>query len=338
MSITEIDVPSTPVAQTAAFISQATAVEQARAVAEVQAAIVVAQQVPRSMQRAIEEMRDSCRQQALAERSFFRYSRAGSAVTGPTVHLARELARCFGNVQYGIAELRRDDAKGESEMQAFAWDVERNTRNSNTFVVPHARDTKNGRKPIVDLRDVYENNANMGARRLREAIFAILPTWFTEEAKDLCTATLRDGGGKPLAQRRADAVKVYEGIGVSLDQLEQKQGRASDKWTEHDVAALGVTVEQLEERVERKSSKWTLQDLGVLRVISGELSRGEKRAEEEFPQQRVTPDEIDKAAKPRSRPPEVSADADSPLGATAEDLAALNAEAAADAKHAEESR
>jgi hypothetical protein len=257
------------VAKTAEFISQATAVEQARAVAEVQAAIVVAQQCPRSMQRAIEEMRDSCRQQALAERSFFRYSRAGSAITGPTVHLARELARCFGNVQYGIAELRRDDVKGESEMQAFAWDVERNTRNSNTFVVPHARDTKNGRKPIVDLRDVYENNANMGARRLREAIFAILPTWFTEEAKDLCSATLRDGGGKPLAQRRADAVKVYEGLGVSLDQLEQKQGRASDKWTEHDVAALGVTFKSIQ--------------------------RGEITVDEEFPPQRVTVDEIDKA-------------------------------------------
>ncbi len=301
MSTTEIDVPSAPVAQTAAFISQATAIEQARAVAEVQAAIVVAQQVPRSMQRAIEEMRDSCRQQALAERSFFRYSRAGSAVTGPTVHLARELARCFGNVQYGIAELRRDDVKGESEMQAFAWDVERNTRNSNTFVVPHARDTKNGRKPIVDLRDVYENNANMGARRLREAIFAILPTWFTEEAKDLCTATLRDGGGKPLAQRIADAVKLYEGIGVTVDQLEQKQGRARDKWTEHDMAAIGVAFKSIQ--------------------------RGEITVEEEFPQQRVTPDEIDKAAKPRARS---SAPTDT-AGPTAEDLAALNAEAAADA-------
>jgi hypothetical protein len=62
---------------------------------------------------------------------------------------------------------------------------------------------------------VYENNANMGARRLREAIFAILPTWFTEEAKDICTATLRDGGGKPLAQRIADAIKVFEALGIT---------------------------------------------------------------------------------------------------------------------------
>jgi len=69
-------------------------------------------------------------------------------------------------------------------------------------------------------------------------------------------------------------------------------------------------------------------------VVSGELSRGEKRADEEFPQQRVTPDEIDKAAKPRGR----SSAATGTAGPTAEDLAALNAEAAADAKEAEESR
>lgn len=309
-----VELPSTPVARTAELISQATAIEQARAVAEVQAAIIVAQQCPRSMQRAIDEMRESCKQQALAERAFFRYSRAGSAITGPTVHLARELARCFGNVQYGITELRRDDDKGTSEMQAFAWDVERNTRNSNTFVVPHARDTKDGRKPIVDLRDVYENNANMGARRLREAIFAILPTWFTEEAKDICSATLRNGGGKPLAQRVADAIKVYEGLGIVVDQLEQKQGRKADKWTEHDVAALGVTYKSIQ--------------------------RGEITVEEEFPPQRVTVDEITKqepepakaAVKARAKKSEPEQTASEP---TDEDIAAMNAEAAAQAAERE---
>jgi len=299
MTTTEIDLPSdrsTP-ARTAEFISQATAVEQARAVAEVQAAIIVAQQCPRSIQRAVEEMRDSCRQKALAERAFFSYRRAGSNVTGPSVHFARELARAFGNVQYGITELRRDDIKGESEMAAFAWDVERNTRTSNTFIVPHARDTKDGRKPIVDLRDVYENNANMGARRLREAILSILPAWFIEEAKELCTTTLRDGGGKSLAQRRADAIKSFERLGVSGDQLAARIGRQADKWTEIDVANLGVLFRSIE--------------------------RGETTLDEQFPQDRVTADEIT-GSKPRARsvkPAEI-------VDPIAEHEAALNREAA----------
>ena len=256
-----------PAVPAPSHIGQATAIEQSRAAAEVAAAVHVAQQNPRDMQKALSEMRESCRQPRLAERAFFRYKRGGGQVTGSTVHLARELARCFGNVQYGIAELRRDDAGGYSEMQAYAWDVERNTRSAQIFVVPHARDTtKDGRKPLTDLRDIYENNANMGARRLRAAIWAILPPWFVDEAEEICNRTLVDGGGKPLTQRVGDALKAFEGKGVTRDQLEQKLGRSSTRWTEHDVAQL--------------------------LVIFKSLDRGETRVEDEFAPERVTAAEI----------------------------------------------
>ncbi len=255
-----------PAASTADRIGQATAVEQARAVAEVAAAVQVAQQVPRNLQNARQQMLDSCGMQFLAERAFFRYNRGGGAVTGETVHLARELARCFGNVQYGISELRRDDEHGQSEMQAFAWDVQNNTRASTTFIVPHGRDTKDGMKKLTDLRDIYENNANMGARRLREQIFAILPKWFTEEAKEACRRTLQDGGGKPLAVRIDDLIKAMRKLGVTDQQLIDRVGRRADQWTPEDVASLGVV--------------WR------------SISNGEVTREEEFPQARVTVDEI----------------------------------------------
>lgn len=256
-----------PAVPAPSHVGQATAIEQSRAAAEVAAAVHVAQQNPRDMQKAMAEMRESCRQLRLAEKSFFRYKRGGGQVTGATVHLARELARCFGNVQYGIAELRRDDAGGYSEMQAYAWDVERNTRSAQIFVVPHARDTtKDGRKPLVDLRDIYENNANMGARRLRAAIWAILPPWFVDEAEELCNQTLADGGGVPLPKRIADWIAAFGRQGVSVLQLEQKLGRPSDRWTEHDVAQLSV--------------------------IGKSVARGESRLEDEFPPEQVTANEI----------------------------------------------
>ncbi len=311
MTSTEIDNTTPPpgaTARAAEFIGQATAVEQARAVAEVQAAIVVAQQCPRSTTEAVRQMRESCAQKGLAERAFFRYNRGGGAVTGPTVHLAREIARCWGNMQYGIAELRRDDAKGESEMLAFAWDVQTNTRATTTFVVKHIRDTKGGAKQLTDVRDIYENNANMGARRLREQIFAILPTWFAEEAKDLCHATLETGGDKPLPQRIADAIKAFESKGVTVDQLEQKLGREAAKWTGHDVAQLGVTFKSID--------------------------RGEITIDEEFAPTRVTAAEIAEQARPAARPArqQHSAPAAQMSDEEAERealLAELNAEAAA---------
>ncbi|NUP24139.1 MAG: hypothetical protein HOZ81_50405 [Streptomyces sp.] len=251
---------------TPARIGQGTAVEQSRAAAEVQAAVVVAQQCPRSMSTAVAEMRQSCQNYTLAERSTFRFSRGGSTVSGASIHLARELARCWGNVQYGLTELRRDDAAGESEMQAWAWDVQTNTRNSSTFIVPHKRDTKSGTKQLTDMRDIYENNANNGARRVREAIFAVLPAWFVEDARELCAQTLKGGGGKPLPQRIADARAAYEAVGITLDQLEQKLGRKVDQWTDHDA--------------------------GQLQVIYRSIDRGEVTREEEFPTERVTVTEI----------------------------------------------
>lgn len=276
MTATAIDRVTTPALPTPGHIGQATAIEQSRAVAEVHAAIVVAQQCPRSIQAALAAMRESCRQTRLAERAFYRYSRGGSTVSGASVHLARELARCFGNIQYGIAELRRDDAEGYSEMQAYAWDVQTNTRSAQIFIVPHKRDKKGGPVALTDLRDIYENAANQGARRLRAAIFSILPPWFVEEAEDLCMRTLAEGGGKPLAQRVAVAIKAFEALGVTADQLEQRLDRKSDRWTEHDVAQLTVTYRSLQ--------------------------RGEVTKDEEFPPPRVTAAEIREAAKPTPEP------------------------------------
>lgn len=247
-------------------IGQGTAVEQSRAAAEVQAAVVVAQQCPRNIQTAVAEMRESCKQMTLAERAFYRYPKGGQTITGASVHLARELARCWGNVQYGLVEMRRDDEYGQSEMQAFAWDVQTNSRNSSTFIVPHRRDTRNGPQQVTDMRDIYELNTNNGARRVREAIFAILPPWFVEEAKDLCNQTLKNGGGKPLAQRIADAIKTFEGIGITADRIENRLERQSGKWTEHDVAQLIV--------------------------IFKSIQRGEVTAEDEFPAPRVSTDEL----------------------------------------------
>lgn len=221
-------------------VGQATAIEQSRAVAEVHAAIVVAQQCPRSTQSALAAMRESCAQKALADRAFYRFPRAGQTVSGPSVHLARELARCWGNIQFGVAELRRDDEAGQSEMQAYAWDVQTNARAATIFIVPHIRDTKGGGTRLTDMRDIYENNANNGARRLREAIFSVLPPWYVEEAKELCNQTLKHGGGVPLAKRIADAIKAFGALGVTVDQLEQKLERARDSWTDHDVAQLQV--------------------------------------------------------------------------------------------------
>lgn len=261
---------------TAAGRSQATTIEQSRATAEVFAAVLAAKREPRNEQAAIRRMADACTQPRLAERAFYRYNRGGEDgnVSGASIHLARELARCWGNVHYAVMELDRDDTAAVSEMLALAWDLEGNTRSASGFLVPHARDTKRGRKTLTALRDIYENNANNGARRLREAIFALLPIWFVEDAKERCRKTLEDGGGVPLPQRIAKAIDMFDGLGVSESRVVTKLGR--------------------------QSSAWTPVDLGALTVIYQSIKNGEVTVDEEFPPVEVLVRLGELAATPRA--------------------------------------
>lgn len=262
-------------------VGQSTAVEQSRAVAEVQAAIYVARQFPRDVGRSRAAMQAACGSMALAEKSRFRFPRAGGAVEGSTIHLAKALAQTWGNIQYGVTEMRRDDEYRQSEMQAWAWDVEANTRHVLTFIVPHAKFVKGKVEALIDLRDIYENNANNGARRLREAIFAVIPDFFIEEAEELCRETLKKGDGKPLPDRIAGAIAVFTGLGVSEARLEQKLGRKKDQWTGADIAQLLITHKSIDRR--------------------------EIAVEDEFPQARITGSDIKNAnggrGKQQSTPP-----------------------------------
>jgi hypothetical protein len=271
----------------AARISQATAVEQSRAVAEVQAAIVVAQQCPRDMDRAWAEMRAACGRLALASRAFYAVPNRGS---GPSVHLARELARIWGNIDHGVRELRRDDASHESEIQAYAWDQQANVRSTRSLIVPHAKMVKKDRVQLVDLGDIYLNNQNIGARAVREAIFTVLPADFVAEAQEICRKTIEKGDGEPLPTRVAKMVTAF--------------------------GEMGVKVGQIEARLERKRGQWTAADLAELAVVFSSIRRGEARTADEFPEERVTAAEL--TGKPSTVPPATDNSADEEWPATAQ--------------------
>lgn len=226
-----------PAAEPARRITQATAVEQSRAVAEVQAAVTVALQFPRDMQRAWAEMEAACSRSALANRAFYSVPNRGN---GPSVHLARELARIWGNIDYGVRELSRDDEAGMSEIQAYAWDQQTNVRSSRTFQVPHARMKGKRREALADLGDIYLNNQNIGARAVREAIFTVLPNDYCEKAQDVCRRTVEKGDGEPLADRITKAISAFASIGIVVERLEAKLGKVRGQWGPQQVADVGI--------------------------------------------------------------------------------------------------
>lgn len=219
--------------------SQGTVVEQTRAVAEVAAAVRVAQDNPRSETIARAAMIETCARLAVANRAFYEVPNRGA---GPSIHLARELARIWGNLDYGVRELARDDEAGTSEMQVWAWDQQTNARSTRSFIAPHAKMVGKGaaktRQLLTDIGDIYLSNQNIGARAVRECIFAVLPGWFVAEAEAKCKETIKNGDGRPLPDRIADAVASFAEFHVTQAQLEDLVGSPTNRWTPTDFAKV----------------------------------------------------------------------------------------------------
>jgi len=208
--------------------SSTTTVEISRAVQEVQAAVLVAQKMPRDEIRARKKIIDAAKRQTLAENASYCYTRGGQTVTGPSIRAAETLAKYWGNISYGTKELSQDLVNHTSEMLAYAWDLETNTRVERVFQVEHMRDTKYGKKPLDTNRDIYEMTANLGARRLRTCILEVLPSDIVEDFIKECDKTLEGSNDKPFKERLQAMIEAFEIIGVSQDLIEKRLGCKAD--------------------------------------------------------------------------------------------------------------
>lgn len=214
-------------------INQGTvAIEASRAIAEAQGKLVIAKRFPRDEVQAYNRVAQACQRKGIAEKAFYSYNRGGGTVSGPTIRFAEELARCWGNIDYGIKELSQDE--GKSEMQAYAWDLETNAQSVQNFTNPHIREVGGKAKILTSQRDIYEINANMGARRLRSRILAILPTDLVDMAIAECKKTLAGNNDEPLIDRVKKMVVAFGKLGVSQEQIEKRLGRKVDTMTVDD--------------------------------------------------------------------------------------------------------
>lgn len=141
------------------------------------------------------------------------------------VRLAESLAQNWGNIDYGIIELEQKD--GKSEMMAYAWDLETNTRVTKIFGVEHKRDTRNGSYALTDSRDIYEATANFGARRMRACILGVIPGDVVDMAVNECKETQKKSYGELPSQEKINKIeKLFKkDFGVTKEQIEKYAGR-----------------------------------------------------------------------------------------------------------------
>lgn len=240
------DIPSAPVR------SAGTEMVMTRQAQEVQAAMIIAKKFPRNEVESYNRIMQACKRRSLAEQAMYEFPRGDTKVTGPSIRLAEALAQNWGNLDFGIIEL--EQRNGESQVMAYAWDLETNTRQSKIFSVPHVRATKKGSYALTDPRDIYELVANQGARRLRACILGVIPGDVIDSAIEQCNATLVDqNGGVPLIDLiRSVADTMNQKYGVTIPMLEKYIGCKCESFTMNDLIRLKKVYKALEDGMAKR--------------------------------------------------------------------------------------
>lgn len=251
--------------------------EMAKQVQEVQASLIIAKRFPRDESEAYANIMTACKRKTLAENAMYVYPRGETTVTGPSIRLAETIAQNWGNIDFGIRELSQKE--GFSELEAYAWDKQTNTRSTKIFQVQHVRySKKRGNTDLTDPRDIYEMTASQGARRLRSCILQIIPGDIVEAAVKQCELTLTGTTDEPIEDRIRKMVVKFKDVGVTKEMLEQRLGHKLEVTTVHELVKLGAIYKSLNDNMAERSDFFNLPESSNVTAQSEELEEKLKKA------------------------------------------------------------
>ncbi len=235
--------------------------EQQRAKSEIEAALTIAAARPRDEKMSLDKILNSCQRVGLAAHAEYQYSRGGTDIVGATIDLMEVVAMHWGNIEYGFRELARypgvGGKPGESVVEAFAWDLQGNTKRRTQFTVNHVIGRRSGDKVLTDARDVYELVANQAQRRVRVCLENIIPCDIVEDAVNQCRATLKTKD--PVTPEKVEAmVKWFADHGVPQEALETRIQRHMDSLTSAQMQSMRRIVRSIKDGVSQPSDWFEL--------------------------------------------------------------------------------
>lgn len=202
---------------------------------EIQSAIVIAKRFPRNEDTAFEKLMKAAKRTSFAEDAAYAFPRGGTTVEGPSVNLAREAARIWGNVRYGL-EVIRDDEESR-QIRGWAWDMETNTKVTAEDDFKKLVQRKSGWiKP--DERDLRELTNRRGAILVRNCLLQILPKDLVEDAMFRCKETLKKGAEQDPETARKRLILAFSELNVSPEMLESKLGHSLSRCSPAELADL----------------------------------------------------------------------------------------------------
>lgn len=279
----------------------AQAIEQQRAIAEVQGAIISAKRFPRDVLAAMDRIKVACQRPTLAAQALYSYAKGGQDVTGPSIRLMEAVAQNYGNIACGVIELSRSN--GASECMAYAWDLETNFRDEKKFQVRHWIDSRNGGRSTRDEREVYELIANMGSRRKRACLMAVIPGDVVEDATVQCDETLR-AKVTITPEKLKSMVEAFALYSVTQEQIEKRIQRKLDAITPAQMVSLGKVLNSLKDGMSKPADWFEVAPaplVSTIRFTKAQMSQAQAEIEnsvstvetilEKFPT--LSPDQVE---------------------------------------------
>jgi len=218
---------------------------------------------PRKPMAARAELLESCQRPGFASAAEYSFPRGGKTIRGPSVDLAREGARCWGNIQYGFSVVSQSAT--EIHLQGFAWDLQANLRiemEDRFRRLQQRTDRNTGETKWVepDERDLRELVNRKGALLVRNCLLQVLPPDLVDEAVDRSRKTLQAVAKNAVAKNPKETAKGL------VDAF----------------APLGVTVEMLEDRLGHNLEVITAEEYAELVTVGKSLRDGQSKREEHF--------------------------------------------------------
>lgn len=208
----------------------------ARAEAEIKAQIVMARQAPRSEAQCAALINEAMDIPAMAAKAVYSYPRGSTTISGPSVYLARELARHWCNLRFGVHIIGDDEHS--VHVRGYCFDLEKNTMQDMEAKFNKLVQRKNKatgktewRKP--DERDLRELTNKHGAICMRNAILQVMPSWLIDEAVAAASKTMARTASGDLAGDRKGSIRsmvsAFMGHGVTVHMIEKRIGHSIDE-------------------------------------------------------------------------------------------------------------
>lgn len=188
---------------------------------EVEAQLDAAHRHPRQIKHFLKEsLTLATLTRPVAESCIYSLPRGGKAIAGPSVRLAEIIASAYGNLHVAARIIDVEDTVVVA--QGVAWDLEKNLRV--TVEVRRRITDKRGRRYDDDMITVTGNAAASIA--LRNAIFRVVPRAYVDSVYEKVRETAV-GSAMTLADRRFEVVTRLQKIGVPVERIYARLGKAS---------------------------------------------------------------------------------------------------------------